>query len=63
LGGRDDPCGEPARLAAAHSLELAVLQHAQEATLQRGVELADLVEKERAAPARSSARSGARPRP
>jgi hypothetical protein len=49
LGGRDDPRAEPARLAAADALVLAVLEHAQEAALQRRFELADLVEEERAA--------------
>jgi hypothetical protein len=47
LGGGDDPRAQPTRLAAAHALELAVLERAQQPRLERRGELADLVEEER----------------
>ena len=45
----DEPHVRRDRLRAAEPLELALLQHAQQLDLRREVELADLVEKERAA--------------
>jgi len=48
LGGGHHPGAEGAGLAAAQTLELAVLQHAQQPCLQCQRQLADLVEEERA---------------
>src|SRR4051812_4578272 len=47
--GGDDAHVDRDRLVAAHALQIALLQHAQELRLDEGRDLADLVEKERAA--------------
>jgi hypothetical protein len=49
VGGRDDPHVHPQRLVAAHALEFALLQEAQELHLDRPRDLADLVQEQRAA--------------
>ena len=49
MGGGEDAHVHPHRTVAAHGLELAVLQHAQEPGLQREGKLGDLVDEERAA--------------
>ena len=67
LGRRDDPGAEADRAARAESLELAILEHAQQASLERQGQLADLVQEQRPRagsleapdPAQRSAREGA----
>ena len=49
VGGRDQAEVDLDQLAAADAHDLPLLEHAQELDLQLGVELADLVEEERAA--------------
>ena len=49
IGGRDQPDVQLVSARAAHALELALLQHAQQLGLQRRREFADLVEEDRAA--------------
>ena len=49
VGGRHHASVRPQRLAAAHALELALLEHAQEGDLDRRRQLAHLVEEDRAA--------------
>ena len=49
VGRRDDAGGHPDRLLAAHALELAILQDAEQLRLRRLVQIADFVEKDRAA--------------
>ncbi len=60
VGGRHQAHVDLQRLGAAHALELAVLQHPQQLDLQRGGDLADLVEEAgcRRRPARSGPRGG-----
>ena len=48
VGGRHDARVRPQRLAAAHALELALLQDAQQGDLDRRRQLPDLVEEDRA---------------
>ena len=49
VGGGDDADVDLDRLLPAHAVELAFCQHPQQARLQRGRHVADLIEKQRAA--------------
>src|SRR5262249_61392787 len=55
VGRTDDPHVDRDVVAAAHARELAVLEHVQQLGLERRVELADLVEEDRAAVGRLEA--------
>ena len=52
IGGRDDADVHRNRLRATHGDRFALLQHTEQLHLRRGRHLADLVQKERAAPCR-----------